>query len=668
MRTILKHRMKKIYLLLIIIWGFPTLIFAQEITDPIERALKEVNLTKATCKFDRLDMKNFGGDEFVLPVFTILHSDFFKIPTYTNEFKNAVAKNSNSLKELIGFSSRRVDEGVRRGLISNPLEENLKKTESDEALYQAIYMLHCKMDQELSFEEAESLKVLINSIPPELGRQVALLIYTAFDSYKWRNLAFKKAEENFSVSEIYEQATSLLTTEEGDLTPEFYDFIHHIDYRYLYTGAEDLALACDMAADSLKKLTFEQEFEFIFTTPLGKIVINDGRNNFNEENDYFILVDVGGDDLYKSGAASLDYDHPISLLIDLDGNDTYESIDQSPSFGAGVFGYGFLIDVKGDDRYKSRDFSLGCGLFGVGGIMDFEGKDMYDSYTTSQGSGTFGIGILSDLEGDDSYHTFFCSQGFGFTKGMGILVDMNGNDQYIANDSTIDFPSSQTKEHNTSMSQGVGFGWRADFTDGHSLAGGVGMLVDMEGDDSYQAGLFAQGCAYWYSVGMLADEAGSDNYSGIWYVQGSGAHFGVGILNDRDGNDHYIAAMNMAQGAGHDFTIGYLLDESGDDVHDAPNLSLGGGNANGVGIFWDRSGNDVYNVEAATTLGRANIASRGSLRDHMLCLGLFLDTGGQDKYSKPFAKNNLLWTQQGLNREFPLETEKGVGLDTEISE
>lgn len=660
--------MKKIYLLLIIIWGFPTLIFAQEITDPIERALKEVNLTKATCKFDRLDMKNFGGDEFVLPVFTILHSDFFKIPTYTNEFKNAVAKNSNSLKELIGFSSRRVDEGVRRGLISNPLEENLKKTESDEALYQAIYMLHCKMDQELSFEEAESLKVLINSIPPELGRQVALLIYTAFDSYKWRNLAFKKAEENFSVSEIYEQATSLLTTEEGDLTPEFYDFIHHIDYRYLYTGAEDLALACDMAADSLKKLTFEQEFEFIFTTPLGKIVINDGRNNFNEENDYFILVDVGGDDLYKSGAASLDYDHPISLLIDLDGNDTYESIDQSPSFGAGVFGYGFLIDVKGDDRYKSRDFSLGCGLFGVGGIMDFEGKDMYDSYTTSQGSGTFGIGILSDLEGDDSYHTFFCSQGFGFTKGMGILVDMNGNDQYIANDSTIDFPSSQTKEHNTSMSQGVGFGWRADFTDGHSLAGGVGMLVDMEGDDSYQAGLFAQGCAYWYSVGMLADEAGSDNYSGIWYVQGSGAHFGVGILNDRDGNDHYIAAMNMAQGAGHDFTIGYLLDESGDDVHDAPNLSLGGGNANGVGIFWDRSGNDVYNVEAATTLGRANIASRGSLRDHMLCLGLFLDTGGQDKYSKPFAKNNLLWTQQGLNREFPLETEKGVGLDTEISE
>ena len=167
---------------------------------------------------------------------------------------------------------------------------------------------------------------------------------------------------------------------------------------------------------------------------------------------------------------------------------------------------------------------------------------------------------------------------------------------------------------------------------------------------------------------MLRDEAGDDKYSGIWYVQGSGAHFGVGVLSDGGGDDHYQAFMNMAQGAGHDFTIGYLLDESGDDVYDAPNLSLGGGNANGVGILWDRSGDDAYNVEAATTLGRANIASRGSLRDHMLCLGLFLDTGGQDEYSKPFAKNNDLWTQQGLNREFPLETEKGVGLDSDIVE
>jgi hypothetical protein len=45
------------------------------------------------------------------------------------------------------------------------------------------------------------------------------------------------------------------------------------------------------------------------------------------------------------------------------------------------------------------------------------------------------------------------------------------------------------------------------------------MLVDMEGDDQYSAGLFAQGCAFWYALGILWDENGNDTYNGVWYVQ-----------------------------------------------------------------------------------------------------------------------------------------------------
>jgi hypothetical protein len=64
------------------------------------------------------------------------------------------------------------------------------------------------------------------------------------------------------------------------------------------------------------------------------------------------------------------------------------------------------------------------------------------------------------------------------------------------------------------------------------------------------------------------------------------------------------------------------------------------------------------------TLGRSNVdAPRGGLRDKMLCLGLFLDTGGKDKYSKQFAGNGKAWTQPGLNEREPIPTEKGVGLD-----
>jgi hypothetical protein len=255
-----------------------------------------------------------------------------------------------------------------------------------------------------------------------------------------------------------------------------------------------------------------------------------------------------------------------------------------------------------------------------------------------------------------------------------MLVDKAGDDRYVAEDSILAFPGQQTKEHNSSLAQGVGFGKRADYIDGHSWAGGFGFLVDGAGDDRYSAGLFAQGCAYWYAVGLLSDASGNDVYDAVWYVQGSGAHFGLGILMDSDGDDVYSASMNMAQGAGHDFTLGYLIEEAGNDTYNAPHLSLGGGNANGIGILWDKRGDDFYNSTATLTLGRSNTLGRGSLRDYVNTIGLFLDTGGNDRYplahpdSLDLFLNNTLWTRPGMIADPPLETERGVGYDCEWAE
>ena len=639
---------------------------AGEKEDPFEKALRAVGLTKESLKFDYYDMSNSGGDEFLLPLFTLYHQNFFKIPYYTSNFKNYLALNSRSLKNLIGFASLRVDEGVRRGLVGDPLEENLKKIKGKEAMYESIDSLFIRMGKKLSSSEAKKLKKMTQEVPEEISQQVALLIYVSLDALKWRNLAFGKAEKKFDMEKFFDQSIRLLSSDKDLATPEFYDFLHYVDYKYLYTGAEDLAGAVDLVKDTLYNFTTDKKFNFSYNTPLGKIVISNGMDENYPEADYFLIIDLSGDDSYESGGANRSYSYPISILIDKSGDDKYLSTNKTkPSLGAGSFGYGFLVDMKGKDEYQAVNLSQGAGCFGVGVLVDYEGDETYDSYTSSQGSGQFGIGILSDLEGNDTYNTFLCSQGFGYTKGIGILLDSKGNDKYVANDTQIDFPSAQTDKHNDSMAQGMGFGRRADYLDGHSWAGGIGMLVDMEGDDRYSAGVFAQGCASWYALGILWDEKGNDSYNGVWYVQGSGAHFGCGVLYDAGGNDHYKASMNMAIGAGHDFTLGVLIDESGDDIYDAPNLSLGGGNDNGIGIFWDKSGNDTYNVSAQTTLGRANLTSRGTIRDYMLCLGLFLDTGGKDTYSKPFAKDSTIWTQKGLNTEKLLEAEKGAGLDGE---
>ncbi|MFC1475793.1 hypothetical protein ACFLQW_02175 [Candidatus Zixiibacteriota bacterium] len=640
---------------------------AGQVFDPLNQVLGQVGLERETLTFDTDDMSNYGGDEFVLPLFEVLQHRPLKIPYYTDSYTKFLAESGNQMREVISFASLRLAEGSRRALIGSSLDPILAQVRDGVDLYAAIDTLHVRLGIGPN-EWRTSATGHLAQVPVELRDIAAVITLAAAEASRWSNLAFAQAEARFALDTMFTRALRFLAWEDDTYDEQFYEFIHWIDWKYLYAGAQDVAAAVDWACDTLSRLNLDKNFEFAVTTALGHIVLNGKGTHQYPADDYLLIIDAAGDDAYTGGAANRAYGRTVNLVFDLEGNDKYMAAADSTvaSFGAGIFGYSFLADLDGNDTYLGVNWSQGVGLFGVGCLYDFRGNDTYISHSLAQGSGAFGIGLLYDGGGKDTYKTYLMAQGFGFTKGMGILHDAAGDDTYTADDQDIRYPSSQSKEHNDSMAQGVGFGLRRDYIDGHSLAGGIGMLYDAEGDDRYSAGLFAQGCAYWYAVGILADRSGNDEYSGIWYVQGSGAHFGVGYLNDKAGNDKYTATMNMAIGAGHDFTVGMLIDEAGDDEYQAPNLSLGGGNANGIGFFWDMKGRDKYAVTAATTLGRGNVASRGSLRDSILTLGVFLDTGGEaDQYppEKTFAKNRALWTQPGTNTEAPLAAEKGCGGD-----
>lgn len=642
-------------------------VVSGQVFDPLDQVLGQVGLDREQLTFDVYDMSNYGGDEFVLPLFKVLQHRPLKIPYYTDSYQQVLDRSGRRMQDIISFASLRLAEGSRRALIGNSLDTVLAQVRSGVDLYAAIDTLHARLGARGS-EWRASVTGRLEDVPAPLQNVAAVVVLAAAEAVRWPELAFARAESRYGLDTMFNRVLGMLAWEDDTYDEQFYEFIHWVDWKYLYAGAQDVAAAVDWACDTLSKLDFDENFEFAVATALGHVVLNGKGTHQYPADDYFLIIDAAGDDSYAGGAVTREFGKTIGLLIDLEGNDKYLAAHDSSaaSFGAGIFGYSFLADLAGDDTYFGVNWSQGAGLFGVGCLYDFRGNDTYISHSLAQGAGAFGIGLLYDGDGKDTYKTYLMAQGFGFTKGMGILHDAGGDDMYTADDRDIRYPSSQSREHNDSMAQGVGFGLRRDYIDGHSLAGGIGMLYDAEGNDRYSAGLFAQGCAYWYSIGILADRAGNDEYSGIWYVQGSGAHFGVGYLNDKAGNDKYTATMNMAIGAGHDFTVGMLIDEAGDDEYDAPNLSLGGGNANGIGFFWDRGGRDTYRVTAGTTLGRANVASRGSLRDSILTIGVFLDTGGEvDKYppEKSFAKNKSLWTQRGTNTDIPLDTEKGCGGD-----
>lgn len=486
------------------------------------------------------------------------------------------------------------------------------------ALIQAILDLHAALNDPLDAERRRLLISQAAAVPPEAAHAAAILLEAVPSALQARRRAFAGYGTEQDLAKVYDRVLKFGL--DYDVDPDIRRLLETMDLAELVRGGLILADAMDRATAGLKPKAGE-DFAFAWNTPIGKIALNGSANNVYDAAPYLLILDTGGDDVYRFHADARRTDNPISLIVDLAGNDRYES-DAPGAFGAGILGYGFLLDVSGNDVYKTGDVGPGTGLFGVGMLIDRSGNDTYLTHRVGEGAAVCGIGILSDLSGKDTYRCMEMAQGYGGVRGCGVLVDRMGDDTYEADDTHIDYPSPQTAQHNVSLAQGCAFGRRAHPGDGYSLAGGVGLLVDGQGDDHYRCGVFGQGTAYWYGLGMLVDMRGNDSYEGVWYCQGSAAHYAVAALCDLGGDDHYLATMHQSQGQGHDFSIGLLYDARGNDVYTCQgDGSDGSGRWNGIGLFWDAGGDNTYHT------GINSLGEVGDSRPESLCLGLFADTG-----------------------------------------
>ena len=377
---------------------------------------------------------------------------------------------------------------------------------------------------------------------------------------------------------------------------------------------------------------------FCFDGPVRWVAGGAGDNVYTQDCPFELIIDTGGNDFYGEGVggAAGPAGKRISVIIDLEGDDTYCST--SPvSQGCGILGLGGVIDLEGDDTYRAEDFSQGAGLMGFGFLIDIEGDDFYRGGTFSQGAGCLGNGIMYDGSGDDFRQVDMFGQGFGGPSGSGILVDMDGNDCSMAGFRYSHEPL--LPDDNQAMSQGFGMGMRP------LIAGGIGLLADFgEGNDTYRAEVFGQGCSYFYGLGMLYDESGQDTYLAAQYSQGSGIHLASGCLWDGDGDDSYFSRNGPAQRSADLHAHGFLLDGGGNDWYctdGGQSLSL----TNSASIFIDMEGNDTYSARGGGQ-GEARWA-RGSSG-----AGVFIDLADSDVYSGN-GSDSIRW--QG--REY------GVGID-----
>lgn len=515
-----------------------------------------------------------------------------------------------------------------------------------------------KLEQDLK----EQAKALPDGLSPILGQ----LVLNTIEAHRWAEMAFRKVDAGDRLAAATNYDVGIEMIDAWDYCPAMDDVARTWDEASTWYAAQKCVEALDQARLKLQAWRAAlpggvPPFEFAHETPWGWIHIRGGGDDTLRATNELLVVDLGGDDRYEGAVASSSAERPLGLLLDLAGDDRYAS--EQPAQGAGLCGVGVLIDAAGDDEYTARRYAQGVGQFGFGLLADLGGDDRYDARHSGQGCGYFGVGLLFDVQGDDEYRIWADGQGLGGVAGVGVLADRSGDDQYIAErkHSVTGRPSYHSPDLDVAVSnvQGCGMGRRADGSDGHAWAGGLGALLDGAGDDYYSAGNWCMGTGYWFGIGFLHDRGGDDEYHGCVYSQGTGAHFCIGVLVDEAGDDQHLADENSNESLAwaHDFTIGILVDVAGDDRYRVDTSGLGYSINRSVALLIDAAGDDVYETDLAqrrekkqgdrpgVAINDERFRARGGVSTYFAdttSVGLFLDVGGTDTYWGEL-KNDMHW-------------------------
>jgi hypothetical protein len=499
---------------------------------------------------------------------------------------------------------------------------------------------------------------LAATLPPEVSGVLGRLVLDLLDAQRWADLAWRDVPMELRAAVARRMDLGAEEVDALDYEPAIDDVLRRWDEASLWYAALKTVEALDRARDALVPLVLVagdalREVGFEIATPLGRVTVGGTGLNTYTSGDAFdwLVVDLGGDDVYTGRYAASDAEHALAAVLDLSGDDSWYAGDPHPgrTQGAGVCGVGVLLDAGGNDRYLAGGaLTQGAGQLGFGALLDLGGDDRYQACYSAQGCAYFGVGLLFDVAGNDAYEVWSDGQGFGGAGGVGTLADRSGDDRYeaVVDARTTGRPSYHTdRKVSVSNAQGCSMGRRGDGADGHSWAGGLGMLLDAEGSDRYVAGNWAQGCGYWFGTGVLWDGAGDDTFQANGWAQGSGAHFCVGVLVDEAGNDTRRVDQGWGPAYGHDFTVGLLADLAGDDAYSAGEAGLGWSINRSVALLLEAGGDDRYEFtkperQPGTAVFDARFLDRaGSTRywTEPVSVGLLVDAGGKDRYPSGFA-------------------------------
>ncbi len=550
------------------------------------------NSTEDNCK---LSIKNIDYSyicalqsvKYTLPFTQYLFENVNKIPEFSNSATQSFVYSKNNIQSLFHYSYQLLSSSA--GGFGPPLADVDKgksiRNQNDLDKYFEISefeIIHKEQWEKLPFSFRKGIIEILYSI------EEAKIIFEQFSKPVQEYLKIRSA---FFTSEIYDEL--IIPWNQRELNELIsVDLIKDANLIKLSFATRKITEKLNWFFMQ-KELKIPEDFtNCSINTDMGELFVS-GIKNDTIKGEQFFVVELGGDDIYYGNTAStLSMNKPFGIVVDLKGNDKYLCGDNF--LAAGILGIAVLMDLEGHDIYQTTKPGLAFSLYGSSLLYDYSGNDQYTGSEHSQAASYIGASLLVDISGNDKYYSNSNSQAFGGTLGVGILFDNIGNDYYHTGKI-----AGNANHFSQSFVQGAAKGRWAEATDGHSLAGGIGVFIDNEGNDNYAARSFSQGASYYFGLGLFNDKNGDDKYNAISHSQGYASHYSLAGFFEQSGNDTYNVESpkdNITQiiGGGRDFSAGLFVEFAGNDIYNFGNRSAGIGDVIGIGLFADYYGNDNY--------------------------------------------------------------------------
>jgi len=540
---------------------------------------------EATAKdvIHRLDEDENIEDAFRLKTVRYLKRDPWKLPTATKTLARSLAPAARTadLAQVISVSAAYLDVDLAPILTTAAPEAPPRHASIQAHVDYCLALMHRARDLcnfALAALTREEQDLLEKELPELIARfEETIILYDDDDQARWKRES---------------QAIDLLAkVNRGAYLQALRELAPLARPAYLDQLALDLA-----EAEAANPGSFGESDKgpngwllYYAESDLGPVIVGgSGENGYR--GDAALLIDLGGNDrYYRRAGAGHGPSQPVGVCIDLGGDDLYTATEPF-SQGAATMGVGLLVDRKGNDRYTSlAPFAQGASLCGAAAIVDLSGDDEYRASSYAQGACLAqGLAVLLDAQGNDTYESGIYSQGFAGPGGMGILLDAQGDDHYMClGKKKCSYGDDGVFE---AHGQGSACGFRG------KASGGLALLLDLAGNDVYEAGNFSQGCGYYYGWGALCDMgSGNDRYEGSRYAQAAAAHSALGSLWDQGGDDRFTTAVGAAQSLAWDLCATCFMKEEGSATYSGGHgLSQGASAHNGFSLFYDGRGKHQY--------------------------------------------------------------------------